>query len=71
MADSRKERVLNLIKENGGRLVRQRRHAIYRFPSGLVFTTPITPSDSSRAWRNSLSCLRRLFRAQRLREREA
>jgi hypothetical protein len=70
MADSRKQRLFELIKKHEGRLVRQRRHAVYRFPSGLRFTMPLTPSDS-RSWRNSLSCLKRLLRAQQLRQREA
>jgi hypothetical protein len=63
MADLRQNRVLWLIDEHKGRLVRQKKHRIYRFPTGLVFTTASTPSDA-RTWLNSLADLKRLLGVQ-------
>lgn len=60
MSDWRKRLVLRIIHENGGRLVRQKRHLVFRFPDGRKFVVPKTPSDL-RAWRNSLSILMRLL----------
>jgi hypothetical protein len=60
MPDSRQRRVLLLIKEHGGKLVRQGKHKVYGFPSGMRFVVSSTPSDVN-AWRQSLACLRRLL----------
>ena len=62
MPDSRKRLVLRIIHENGGRLVRQKRHLVFRFPGGRMFVVPKTPSDL-RAWRNSHAALMRFLRA--------
>jgi len=64
MSDSEEKRVLSLIKAHGGELVRQRKHHIYRFPSGKNFVVPNTPSDR-RAWHHALATLRRLLGIQR------
>ena len=60
MSDWRKRLVLRIIHENGGRLVRRKRHLVFRFPDGRKFVAPSTPSDL-RAWRNSLSVLMRFL----------
>lgn len=65
MPDSEKQLLLRTIQEHGGRLVRQKRHLAFRFPTGRVFIVPKTPSDS-RAWRNSLSALKRFLGITRL-----
>jgi len=64
MSDCQKNSVLNLIAEHGGTLVRQRKHHIYRFPSGKVFVVPNTPSDI-RAWHHSMATLKRLLGMRR------
>lgn len=60
MSDCQKDSVLRLIAEHGGTLVRQRKHHIYRFPSGKVFVVPNTPSDI-RAWHHSMATLKRVL----------
>ena len=60
MSDCQKNIVLRLIAEHGGILVRQRKHHVYRFPSGKVFVVPNTPSDV-RAWHSSLATLKRVL----------
>jgi hypothetical protein len=52
--------VLGLLKQHGACLVRQNGHGVWRLPDGKMFTTPSTPSDC-RAWKNSLSDLRRIL----------
>lgn len=61
MPDSMRQLVLRTINEHGGRLVRRKRHLVFRFPDGRKFVAPKTPSDL-RAWRNSLSVLMRFLR---------
>lgn len=61
MPDRRKEEVFRLILLHGGRLVRRRKHNIYRFPNGLSFVFAATPSDT-RSWQNALAGLKRLLR---------
>ena len=60
MPDSRRQLVFQIIRANGGRLVRENRHLAFRFPTGRVFIAPKSPSDW-RAWRNALSALRRFL----------
>lgn len=57
------ERVDELIRENGGVLVRMKRHPVYRFPNGQQFVHSATPGDR-RAAMNSMSVLRRILAAQ-------
>lgn len=49
-----------LLKENDFRLIRQRKHLVYRNPDGLQFVAAKSPSDH-RAAANSLSDLRRVL----------
>lgn len=56
--------VERLLAENGFTLVRQRRHKIYKHPTGRIFTCPSTPSDY-RGWKNSLHDLQRLLASGR------
>jgi hypothetical protein len=50
-----------LLRRADARLVRQRKHRIFRFPDGRIFVQANTASDV-RAEKNSLSVLRRLIR---------
>ena len=50
--------VSRLIKQHGGVLVRTKRHKVWKFPDGRVFTTAATPSDY-RAYANQLTDLKR------------
>lgn len=50
--------VSRLLKEHRAVLVRTKRHQVYRFPNGRVFTMASTPSDF-RAAANQLTDLRR------------
>ena len=49
-----------LIEENGGRLVRRKKHKVYRFPNGLIFVHASTPSCPL-ADINALAALKRLL----------
>jgi hypothetical protein len=49
-----------LIEEHGGVLVRQRKHKVYRFPSGFTFTTSSTP-ECPLAYDNALAVLKTLL----------
>jgi len=53
-----------LIKQHGGKLVRSKRHLVYKFPDGRCFTLSSTPSDVF-AERNNLTNLRRLLGIER------
>jgi predicted RNA binding protein YcfA (HicA-like mRNA interferase family) len=53
-----KREVLNLLRNAGAMLAREKRHLIFRFPDGRIWVVPKTPSDAH-AWRNNLSGLRR------------
>jgi hypothetical protein len=57
MADRYEELTIGLLKTHGAVLVRQRVHAVYKFPSGKVWTCPQTASDR-RAWQNAYTDLR-------------
>jgi hypothetical protein len=50
--------VFTILNNVGAVLVRQRKHKIFRFPSGLIWVVPCSPSDS-RAWMNNLASRRR------------
>lgn len=49
-----------LIKENHGELVRQKKHRVYRFPDHRIFVMANTPSDH-RAFRNNMRTLKRFL----------
>lgn len=49
-----------LIEEHGGVLVRKKKHKVYRFPNGSVFTVSSTP-ECSFAYDNALSLLKNLL----------
>lgn len=51
-----------LVKEHGGKLIRQRKHRVYKFPSGVVFVCASTPSDR-RADDNILCHLKRVLKS--------
>ena len=54
------EEVYQLLKKHGAVLDRQKRHNVWKFPDGRIFTQSRTPSD----WRaplNQLSDLRRML----------
>ena len=47
-----------LIKEHGGVLVRQKKHQVWKFPDGRIFTMASTPGDCVHAERNNMTDLR-------------
>ena len=49
-----------LIEKHGGKLIRQKKHKVFRFPNGVVFTTGSTPEDP-RAYDNATAELKRLL----------
>lgn len=53
-----------LIKRYGGKLVREKRHAVYKFPDGRCFTLPRTPSDWLGA-HNAMTDLRKFLGIER------
>jgi hypothetical protein len=55
-----KKALQQLIEQNGGKLVRSKNHLVYKFPSGLIFTTAVTPS-CSRSYDNTIADLKRLL----------
>jgi hypothetical protein len=59
MADP-KISIEKIIKEKGGVLVRQKKHKVYRFPNGQVFTSSATPSCPL-AYANALTSLKNLL----------
>jgi hypothetical protein len=59
-----REDVEALIKQYGGKLVRKRRHFVYRFPDGRCFTLSGTPSDRL-AELNNMALLRRFLGIER------
>jgi hypothetical protein len=59
MADP-KTALERLIAEHGGVLVRQRKHKVWKFPTGVVITVSSTPEDS-RGEINALACVRNLL----------
>lgn len=52
--------VASLLKEHGARLTRTKRHLVYKFPDGKMFTKACTPSDF-RAENNQLRDLKKLL----------
>jgi hypothetical protein len=60
-----KREVLTILHEAGATLARQRKHKIFRFPSGHIWVLPKTPSDVH-AWRNNLADLRRRLNLRKL-----
>src|SRR5262252_3191237 len=48
----------SLVREHGGHEIRWKNHRIFRFPSGVQFAVPKTPSDC-RSWENAHADLRR------------
>jgi hypothetical protein len=58
--------VLNLLRDAGAELAREKRHKVYRFRDGRIWVCPSTASDC-RAWLNNLSNLRRRLGIQRAR----
>ncbi len=61
MADP-KTSLERLIEEHGGKLVRREKHNVFRFPNGVVFTLPKTPS-CSRSYHNAAAYLKTLLGA--------
>jgi hypothetical protein len=59
MADPR-TMLESLIEQNGGVLVRQRKHKVYRFPNGATFVVASTP-ECPLAYDNALAHLKRLL----------
>jgi len=59
MADP-KTAMESLIEQNGGKLVRQRKHKVYRFPNGATFVVASTP-ECPLAYDNALAHLKRLL----------
>jgi hypothetical protein len=59
MADP-KSALEQLIEEHGGRLVREEKHKVFKFPNGEVFTTAKTP-ECPRSYRNAKSLLMTLL----------
>jgi hypothetical protein len=55
------EEIDQLLHRAEARLIRQRKHHVYRLKSGRLFVRPSTPSDH-RGLRNNLSILRKLVR---------
>ena len=49
-----------LIEQSGGKLVRQRKHKVYRFPNGATFVVGSTP-ECPLAYDNALAYLKRLL----------
>lgn len=58
------DQIAALIKEHGGRLERQRKHLVYKFPAGQTYVRAQTPSDR-RGVLNDLTYLRRLLGVKR------
>ncbi len=58
MAD--RQSLEQLIAEHRGVLVRSKKHRIYRFPNGVVFTVASTPR-CPRAYANAITELKRLL----------
>lgn len=50
----------SLIEENGGKLIRQKKHKVYQFPNGSTFIVAKTP-DCPFAYDNALAHLKRLL----------
>ena len=51
------EECVQILKEHGAKIVRTKKHTIWRFPDGKAWTMPSTPGDKC-AWKNNLSDLR-------------
>lgn len=53
--------VASLLKTNGAKLVRTKKHKVWRFPDGRIFTMPSTPSDSAHGDKNLLADLKKFL----------
>jgi hypothetical protein len=51
------EEVIRILKEHGAKIVRTKKHIVWRFPDGKSWTVSSTPSDVC-AWKNNLADLR-------------
>lgn len=60
-----REDVEALIKQYGGKLVRTKRHFVYKFPDGRCFTLACTPSDVN-AELNNMAKLRKFLGLERI-----
>lgn len=58
MPDTQELEIAQILKEHHGVLVRTKRHNVYKFPDGRMFTTSCTPSDF-RAANNSRGTMSR------------
>jgi hypothetical protein len=58
------EQVEQLLKRNGAKLLRTKKHHVYKLANGQRWTVPHTPSDT-RSWQNCLSDLRSLLNSQK------
>ena len=54
-----------LIKQHGGKLVRSKRHFVYKFPDGRCFTLGCTPSDVNAELHN-MAKLRKFLGLERI-----
>jgi hypothetical protein len=61
------KQVEKTLTDHGAVLVRQKKHKVWKFPDGRIFTTASTPSDH-RAWMNILSDLNKVLQKQRARK---
>ena len=59
MADP-KTSLERLIEEHGGVLIRQRKHKVFRFPTGAIITVSSTPEDP-RGNSNALACMKNVL----------
>lgn len=57
--DSRLKEILSILSDVGAVVVRQRKHQVYRLPSGETFVVAATPSDGQHAYANALGDLKR------------
>lgn len=56
-----KEEVFRVLRGHRARLIRHKKHHIYRLPNGKIFVTGITRTGA-RNWHNRLAQLRRLLK---------
>ena len=61
---STEDEIRKLLRDHGAVLIRQRKHAIYRFPDGRIFSMSSTPSARSAPF-DTLRTLRRMLGIER------